>query len=470
MTNKKISLDGNFDNDIVVIGGGGAGMVAAVAAAEKGAKVTVVEKQALGGTSALAQGLMAIESPIQKSAGVSITRDEAFKFAMEYTHWKLNPRLVRKWINQTGETIDWLEARGIKFGGIPPFAGEYRVFHRIEGAGPALIDAMHTRCDELGVKILLHCPVKKIMTDASGAVTGVIVESDQKQYNINAKSVIIASGGFGGNKKMLAKYYPEYDFENTIFGGTPNMGDGLVMAYEIGAKEEMGSLLLHPHCIRGSRILTHTSSDPKTIWVNKNGLRFADETIGSHHTSCGNAVYRQPEKCVYVIFDETIKPLLTDIRLGSPEELMSDIRMKEETGEAKIASDWNEMAEWIGVSGEVLQATMAEYNTYCDEGHDDLFAKEPKFLIALRKPPYYGVKCHLGSLTTLGGIMITENTEVLNQQEIPIPGLFAAGDSATGSQKDTYNMVLAGSAFSFAINSGRIAGENAAEFVSAKRN
>jgi fumarate reductase flavoprotein subunit len=122
----------------------------------------------------------------------------------------------------------------------------------------------------------------------------------------------------------------------------------------------------------------------------------------------------------------------------------------------------------MGVAPEVLQATIDEYNRFCDQGYDESFSKEPRYLQALRNPPYYAIKCHSSFLGTIGGIKINHHMEVLNHQLRPIPGLYAAGVDTGGWEGDTYNGVLAGHTFGFALNSGRIAGENAVKYISGK--
>jgi fumarate reductase flavoprotein subunit len=131
----------------------------------------------------------------------------------------------------------------------------------------------------------------------------------------------------------------------------------------------------------------------------------------------------------------------------------------------RIFSSWDEFAEWTGADPGVLKATIDEYNAACDQGHDPIFAKEPKYLLPLRKPPYYAIKWGASFLHTIGGIKINGNMEVLDKQDNPITGLYAAGVDTGGWESETYCMRLPGHALGFAINSGRIAGENAAGFA-----
>jgi fumarate reductase flavoprotein subunit len=112
----------DLQTDIVVIGAGGAGLAAAVAAAEKGAKVILLEKRnALGGRSARAEGFFAAESPAQERLGIDAPKDILFKMAMDYAHWEINPRIVRAFINKSGDTVRWLEEKGMEIALVSPF-------------------------------------------------------------------------------------------------------------------------------------------------------------------------------------------------------------------------------------------------------------------------------------------------------------------------------------------------------------
>jgi fumarate reductase flavoprotein subunit len=338
----------------------------------------------------------------------------------------------------------------------------------------------------MGVKIFTQSPVKKILVDRNGKVTGVIASVKGEETQINSRSVIITSGGFGGNKELLKKYVDGYN-ENMLYNAVPHQGDGLIMATDIGAATEgLGTLLLHSQGYHAPDTgnLTGATHSGFPLWVNKKGERFADETLGNrHHPECANIVCRQPEGCSYTILDESIKDKILaelqrlEIERPSPKAPPGQPVIKRKTlGEGlleeaekgldvKKADSLAEIARWMGAYPEVLQATVEEYNNLCDKGYDEVFNKPPKYLQALRNPPYYAIKTYASYLTTLGGIKINHHMAVINRQGDPIPGLYAGGDCAGGVQSETYCMQLPGSAFSFAINSGRIAGENAAKYA-----
>jgi fumarate reductase flavoprotein subunit len=131
----------------------------------------------------------------------------------------------------------------------------------------------------------------------------------------------------------------------------------------------------------------------------------------------------------------------------------------------KISDSLEDIALWVGADPLVLKSTVDEYNLFCERGYDALFAKDRRYLVPLRTPPFYSIKGLPHLLDTLGGIKINPDMEVLDKKQNPILGLYAAGVATSGWESEIYCSDLSGSAFGYAINSGRIAGENAADFV-----
>jgi fumarate reductase flavoprotein subunit len=216
--------------------------------------------------------------------------------------------------------------------------------------------------------------------------------------------------------------------------------------------------------------------------VNKRGERFADENTIVKICESVNALLRQPEMLSYTLLDETIKRrIIEDIKIqgmGSIDEAKRQIRpdevdrlLREETerGTVKLADSWEAIAGWMGADPTVLKATVEEYNAFCDKGHDALFTKDRRYLIPLRTPPFYAIRSNAVWIGTIGGIKINEKMEVLNQQDNPIPGLYAGGVDTGGWETETYNIMLSGSTFGFAVNSGRIAAEQAVEHILEKK-
>jgi len=500
----------NFKADLVVVGGGGAGLAAAVAAAEKGCKsITVLEKAgAPAGSTAMAHDIFGAESPVQKRMGVDARRDDLFKVAMEWAHWsKINPRLVRAFIDKSGDTIRWLEEKGLEFTLAQFFPGQVPwVRHYIvKGQGAQLMKVLRKSCEDLGVKVLTHTRGKRILRGERGNVTGVVAESKDGEITVMAKCIVLTTGGYGNNKEMLKKYCPYYQDTMSYDGVPSNTGDGVTMATEVGAATSgLGTLVLHgPFLARkvdmGMKVdatghdgtpitvrLSELAWEPYTIWVNKNGRRFIDEAYNLAFFAFGNALALQPDGLSYTLFDSKTRRMMEEqglVRSGifgahtlhgfAPPAiplpgLERELQKKADQGFLKVSDSWDEIANWMGAEPTVLKATVDETNVACERGHDTLFAKDQKYLRPLRNSPYYAIKGHGSICDAIGGVKINEQMKVLDTRDNPIPGLYAAGSTAGCWESESYCYRLTGHLVGFALNSGRIAGENAVQYVSEK--
>ena len=179
MNSHEVTQTKELETDVVVIGGGGAGMAAAAAAAEEGARVIVLEKRGLGGSSAMAFGIFAVDGPA--------LQDDCFNKAMEWAHWRINPRIVRAFIDKSGDTVRWLKEKGLEFEPGPPGAEQDIAPRQIKGHGASLIKVLARQCRELGVELLIRTPAKKILIGKNGEVTGVLAGTRGNEFNIKAK-------------------------------------------------------------------------------------------------------------------------------------------------------------------------------------------------------------------------------------------------------------------------------------------
>jgi fumarate reductase flavoprotein subunit len=464
---------------IVVMGGGGSGLAAAVAASERGADVILLEKRPTpGGNASSAGGIFAAESQAQERLKIDARRDDHFRVAMSHTHWKIDPRLMRAFVDKSGDTIQWLEEKGVKFE-VPQFYPNLpKTIHIPQGHGAEIVKVLVRKCEDLGVRLLYETAAKKILISDQGNVVGVLGATKEREFKIIAKSVIIATGGYAGNKELLKKYYP-FHTEDLYSIGLPHMGDGLLMAMEIGAATEgLGNLHLRGPYFRGSLEGVVAAMQPNTIWVNKKGERFVDEGTAFYWPEAANALNRQPDRICYALFDEKIKKIFSEegVVQGYSRfrarakliELERNLQLEVDQGGVKISDSWEEIAMWIGAAPIVLKNAIEEYNSFCDQKHDKMFVKDQRFLLPLHTPPFYALKCYQSFFGTIGGIKINHHMEVLNHQDNPIPGLYAVGNDTGGWETDTYNLILPGTTFGFAINSGRIAGENASQYISGK--
>jgi fumarate reductase flavoprotein subunit len=283
-----------------------------------------------------------------------------------------------------------------------------------------------------------------------------------------------------GNRKLLEKYLPELKPDEEIYlGGLPHQGDGLTMAVAIGAATDglIVTEMAGPVC-PWLNLELEVTLNPNAIWVNRRGERFAREMMQPFEG--GNAVYRQPGKVAFAIMDENIRSLLMEPRAmpGRPvtdadraaqvEKVNKEFHVQAEKGNIKIAGSLAELADFIGTTPEVFRATVGDYNSFCDKQHDDLFAKDPAYLLALRNPPYYAIRCCLRLLVTHGGIKINHLMEAVDEQDNPIPGLYAAGVETGGTDWGTYNGNLSAHSFGFSIVGGRLAAQNAVAYLTGK--
>jgi fumarate reductase flavoprotein subunit len=491
-----------LEANVAVVGGGAAGLAAAVTAAERGASVIVLEKAShAGGSANMGMGLFAVESRLQRLKQISLTREEAFKIHMDYTHWRVDARLVKAFIDKSASTIDWLEKLGVEFNDVechtPGFNFTWHIVktpsHGLGKAGGAatMMKLLANRAKELGVQIFLKTPAKKILKSGK-QIAGVMAEGKSgEEIQANARAVIIATGGFGDNPNMI-KEYTGYEWGHDLFSfRVPGLaGDGIRMAWEVGAAETkmtmmvsgaFPSLLAGPSLRSGHFNTVSTAFQQPNLVVNLLGERFMNEEIMVRTPFASNAVVRQKNRCAFIIFDEDTKNYYVETGLDFTPNLPApitkagnfDAELKQSLDRESdnmffAASSLEELASKTGINLEALRQTIDEYNKACETGRDELFNKNPRYLRPVKQPKFYAGKFLVGGLGSWGGIKINYKTEVLTKDYDVIPGLYAAGTDANAIYGDTYVFVLPASAMGFAINSGRIAGENAVKYALGK--
>jgi fumarate reductase flavoprotein subunit len=472
--------------DVVVIGSGAAGLGAAATLAESGAGVVVFEKQrSLGGTSNFFHGTFAVESEMQRANYITYTRDQAFKNIMEYSHWRANPRLVRAIVDQSAGTIDWLIKAGVEFIDVTiNMPDAQRTYHRIKGRGEAVVKALASKAREKKTILAPGTTVKRILKTGD-RISGVIAEADGEEVQVSAQVVIVAAGGYANNKEWIKKY-AGFDLGANLLpmGNVDKTGDGIRMAWESGAAEAgMGivELLRTGPVGPGFNMGDHIENAvvQPDLWVNQQGERFCDETVAFYDTESGAVNARQTNGLTFSLFDDSIKQrmmekgvekiMTMDFPPGSRTvNLDKELKAAIERGSQEVfaADSIEALAAKIGADPAILKATIEEYNAFCRKGHDDLFAKDPKYLWPLIGPRFYALKARTLFLGTLGGIKINHNTEVLDKKDKVIPGLYAGGYDAGGLYGDGYCIKAAsGLSSAFALNSGRIAGKNALKYL-----
>lgn len=470
-----------IETDVVVVGAGGSGLAAALTAAQGGARVVVLEKMpSAGGTTSFSEGIFAAESSLEREKNVVITKDQMFTTIMEYSHWRANARLVRNVVDTSPETIEWLKEQGVEFKELlPNYPGGLPAWHIINGRGKAMVAALEKNAKEKGVVFLYNTSGKKLITDQKGSVRGIIAESKEGgTLEIRSKAVIIATGGFANNKEMV-KEYSGFGDELVIVGNINKVGEGIKMAWEVGAAAEGADVLqLYRPGVPGESTTSHLNAAGRQpyLWVNQDGERFCDEALALQWPWAGNALANQRGRIMYCIFDENTKKYLMEkgIDLGvgvmvpvttKLVNIDQDLARGVEKGYAFIGKSIEDLAKKIEVNPKNLQATIDEYNASCATYRDKLFAKDPKYLQTVKESRFYAIKLFPATLGTLGGIKINYKTEAVNKDNQSIPGLYATGNCAGGMYGDSYDLKIPGGTLGFAVNSGRIAGKNVLKYI-----
>ena len=479
----------NIEADVAVVALGPAGLAAAIQAAEEGLQVVAFEKASVaGGTANIAVGPFGVETK-QCIAGMHVlTKEEALRIQLDYTHWTIDARLLREYFWKSADTIEWLTDMGCEFEPSRYYPHSYYTWHRVkpEDGGPPgartaafMTKHMAERAEDLGVEMYYETPVRELIRGEDGAVTGVIaVDKNNEEIRCDAKTVIVATGGFGDNPEMMLKY-TGYTYGKDMFSfRVPGVsGDGCNMVWAIGgAKGHMtmerfvGTTLPHPECVG-----VNTCCLQPHMIVNLEGDRFFDEGLIENPAEALNAVDRQTGRKAFVLFSEEILKEYQRKGLDFPAVVRPGDHAKWFTEQVPIAleqcpdqicisEDLKEVADHFGIDYENLKASLEEYNEMAAMKYDDLFGKNRKYMRPVRGK-YICIMLTGRAYGTLGGIKINWKTQVLDTENKPIPGLYAAGNDTCEMYNGTYLYLLPGNTMGYAINTGRIAAERAAEYI-----
>ncbi len=441
--------------DIVIIGSGGAGLSSAITATEKGAKVIVLEKMAyFGGNSNRSEGEMnAAGTKQQKAHG--ITDDTPERFAADTIrggHGLNDPALVKALTENAASAEEWLLDLGAHFCHRMGRGGGQT---RARGHGPCdgspvgieIMRVLGERADKDHIDMRLNNRVTKILMK-NGKVSGVQVKTPKGMETINAKAVILATGGFGANHKMVEKYRPELKgFSTTNHPGAT--GDGIILAQQVGAGlTDIEQIQIHPTVIKKNGALISESMRARGgFLLNKNGKRFTNELLTRDVVSANEL--KQPGGIAYLVIDNSIYSKNKMAQNYTAEKLMT---------KCDTIAD---VAKLIGVDEKVVQASFDQYHKAFDNKKDDLFAR-PEMLIRMDQAPYFVAEVTPGIHHTMGGVKIDPQAEVLTPEKKPIPGLFAAGEVTGGVHGGNR---IGGNAVADIITFGRISANSALKYI-----
>lgn len=480
--------------DMVVVGGGTAGAAAACRAAELGLNVILVEAGAeTGGTSIMTEGLFAIDSHWQKENGKnpSDLGYDLFAKAMDYHHQLCDGHLLRSLMNASAGNIDWIESLGIKIAGTGTMCdNEYNTWHVYETyddpesiSGAKYVDDWRTAMENLGVTIMTLTTAIDLEQADDGSISAVICSTDKGDIKIETKAVVMATGGYGDNPQMVTELTGMEEGKYMSMGRGGRSGLGIAMARAAGGAlaDAPGTCMFYGGNLPGIQYGTHlycASAFQPLFWVNQNGVRFINEWYAERNFNFSGNGQSKQKKVFSIVTKSQMDKMANEggwfgcgeyIHAGEPlTKLWEEYNEQKDAGNAGIfeGETLDDIAEQTGLPADALKAEVEHYNEMCAAGKDDEFSKDPKFLIPLEEGPYYCFQLQTGFFTTVGGMKVNDKAQVLNDNDEPIVGLYAAGCDAGGLYGDSYDVsICEGSQQAWCVQSGKVAAEDAAQLV-----
>ena len=506
-------IEETINVDVAVVGAGGAGVAAALAARQHGASVALFEKTISPlGASTFAGGMFAGDSQQQKDQDAVVSKKWLYDEYMDASQGYMNSILVRRIIDESGKTVDWLNENGAIMklvdagtGGSYDHIGMPATLHGYQEGGTKAVTKLIEKFKSIGGKMYFGFAGKKLLQDSAGKVTGLIAEGDEETLHVNAKKVVIATGGFGGSPEMRKKYLGDVSTQGQVL---QNTGDGLNMAWNAGtahhingsthyfwqtfSDKDIGEMakLVGPNWMPVNAL-----ADFPNLRVNNRGQRYASETHALDFAVHGAELSEQPQQTEFVVFDQAMLDKIKEggtvaiedhygkwknhrqfyMEFNFPTDTEESIKHEHEktdftsllnklasTNVIFVADTIEELAEKMGVDKDNLAKSVEQYNNAKKKGEDDLFFSDTKRMIPVEQGPFYAVKFIARNLGTLGGATIDEKMHALAPNGEPVPNLYVAGADASGMYGKAY-VDFEGGTLGFAYISGRLAGIDAAE-------
>jgi len=484
-TKEKVDIAQTKDCDVVVVGAGCSGTNTAVRAAEKGLRVILLEKtETIGGASLRSSGPTAPNSKYEAAAGVKTDTDKIIDTWVADSHWRVDAAAIRQLVTTAGEAVNWMSDNGWNF----VYTKMFTKLPDYDTREP-LFRAMLKKYVEPKGEVLTSTTAKHLIAGDDGSITGVVAVNGDQGIQINAKAVVIATGGYGGNANMVKT---AFNFAGVLAGVPQNVGEGLEMSWKAGAQkpQNFGGQMLHQTLARATdaiqssfdafpakypMILTYI---PHLLNVGSSGARFRSEALvlspvpaanssvyqGSfHYVIVSKGIMDVLEKQGLKGLGVTVSPGLPpaykpNFELGDPWTNIAGVFDKMvETGTGFKGDTAESLAQAAGMDASVFSKQLSDYEGFCTSGYDKQFGKSPEYLKALGSGPYYAIIAEENSLGSWGGLLTNTDYQVLDDSRIPLKGLYAVGNEAgTNLYNDTY--VGSGYAMANTITSGYICG------------
>ena len=504
----KAGADETYDVDVCVIGCGGSGFMASITAGKLGAKVLTIEKaNSVAGVNGIkVSGPFAVDTSVlhAREGGTTLQVEEVFQHVMNYTHWTPNPALMHRCLEESKNAVENLVDIGYamkeaNFRFETPFYQEKGGFHLITNSLDERVELWNKALDEAGVQVLFNTTATGLLMDGDKAVGVTAKKADGTSVTVNAKAVIIASGGYLGNRDLQEKFLKTRKLNAAAGGNSLCTGDGIMMAEDAGAV--LCKTFGYCPCEYGgtnskaSRPAKQDKYDQNyafkfglygNLLVDAEGKRFINEGL-----LCDYPMSYGSEQIIlnapwYGIVDQAYVDAMTTIGLydytiakgAEPVEgkwfignyfkgrildkLPEDIEEGIREGWLAKADTLEELAEKFGLTN--LPETVAKYNEYCDKGVDEEFGTNPWYLSKIEKGPFYAVQCEPSAWSTFGGVRTDDKLRALKPDNTPMQCLYVVGTD-NGSLYYSPYYDVPGYCYGLCVDSGYIAANEAVEYI-----
>lgn len=471
------------DTDLLIVGLGGSGLACAVQAGLDGVNTVVVEQMPVSGGNALGvEGMFAINSSMQKELGLAeITAADIISAQMQVLQYRPNGADWVEYCEKSGENIDWCLEQGVEYEGNVDnyYTGDFDTFHWFKGGscGTGYVPQMTAKLDTLdSVQVFYNTTAEELIRDADGAIAGIYATGEDGLMQINAKAIVLATGGFGSNPEVIEKQ--GWDITDLICIGACGTGAGYLMGVKAGACDDISNSCQSIVPVVAAFPKTDYAHDaynpingyagvacnPAALWVDQNADRFVREDVGTQMPFSSSCLSTRRNKATYIVFDQAIY----DATMGVTPEAreMFDSSMESDKGHSLYASEnLEDLANHFELDPEQFQKTIDRYNAYCEAGVDGDFSKDPASLIPIAQPPYYIARMTFSYYFSVGGLMVDKFQRVWDDNRDPIPGLYACGDDGNNHYASLYTINIPGTAFGHQVNSGRKAAQSAKAYI-----
>lgn len=449
------------ETEILVLGAGIAGTCCALKAVEDGSQVTVFQKTATASTSGVAMCAMNVEECHKHNGLEKIDFSKRILELNDSNSGGSNFPLLKRFFEMEVEAVTWFleESKALD---MPPAAWindqDPCLVYAPDGISP-VVAKMAEKAEGLGAVYHYSTPAVQLVQDNSGRVIGAVGQKEDGSYiQVNAsKGVVIATGDYSYNPELVNLWCPAAN--DYKFGGmTERTGDGHLMAKWIGAK-----ISPYPHA-KMIHPVPFSSSQKRVFWMKTDlhGNRVFPENL-TYGWQC-NALKGHPEDTAVQFFDSNYHTYLEE--MGFPDMTQETLDSYIDVEKFAFKADTiEELGELAGVTDtEALKSSVERWNELCEQGEDTDFFLDSKYLKPIDTPPYYAIKYVCQFLAIFGGMQVTEDSQVVDEGDIPVPGLYAVGNSQGGFYTGTdYPYSVNGGSTGRCCVFGYMVGKNLAE-------